>query len=85
MNTSLISPRIQIAPGGPEFSRIVLGLWRLASWQKTPQERVSFLQEALALGITTIDQADIYGDYQSERLLGEALHIAPELKKNFSS
>lgn len=83
MNTSLISPRIQIAPGGPEFSRIVLGLWRLASWQKTPQERVSFLQEALALGITTIDQADIYGDYQSERLLGEALHIAPELKKEF--
>lgn len=83
MNTSLISPRIQIAPGGPEFSRIVLGLWRLASWQKTPQERVSFLQEALELGITTIDQADIYGDYQSERLLGEALHIAPELKKEF--
>jgi predicted oxidoreductase len=34
MNTSLISPRIQIAPGDPEFSRIVLGLWRLASWQK---------------------------------------------------
>lgn len=83
MNTSLISPRIQIAPGGPEFSRIVLGLWRLASWQKTPQERVSFLQEALELGITTLDQADIYGDYQSERLLGEALHIAPELKKEF--
>jgi hypothetical protein len=50
---------------------------------KTPQERVSFLQEALELGITTIDQADIYGDYQSERLLGEALHIAPELKKEF--
>jgi len=83
MNAPLISPRIQIAPGGPEFSRIVLGLWRLASWQKTPQERVSFLQEALELGITTIDQADIYGDYQSERLLGEALKIAPGLKKEF--
>lgn len=83
MNTSLISPRIQVAPDGPEFSRIVLGLWRLASWQKTPQERVGFLQEALELGITTIDQADIYGDYQSEFLLGEALNIAPELKKEF--
>ena len=76
-------PRIQIAPNGPEFSRVVLGLWRLADWRMSPQERVSFLKQALDLGITTIDQADIYGDYQSETLLGEALQLAPELRHQF--
>ncbi|MFZ6848501.1 aldo/keto reductase [Undibacterium sp. RuRC25W] len=79
IHSSLVS-RIQIAPQGPEFSRIVLGLWRLADWRMSPQERVTFLKQALELGITTIDQADIYGDYQSETLLGEALQLAPELR-----
>lgn len=79
----LASPRQQIAPQGPEFSRIVLGLWRLSSWQMTPAERVVFLKAALDLGITTIDQADIYGDYTSETLLGEAFALAPELRQRF--
>ncbi|MBR7799733.1 aldo/keto reductase [Undibacterium sp. FT137W] len=74
---------MQIAPDGPEFSRIVLGLWRLSSWQMSPSERVLFLREALDLGITTIDQADIYGDYTSETLLGEAFALAPDLRQQF--
>lgn len=76
-------PRLKIAPNGPEFSRIVLGLWRLADWRMTPQQRVVFLEQALELGITTIDQADIYGDYQSEGLLGEAFALAPHLRSKF--
>lgn len=80
---SMISSRIQIAPQGPEFSRIVLGLWRLSSWQMSPSERVQFLRAALEMGITTIDQADIYGDYTSETLLGEAFALAPELRQQF--
>lgn len=83
MSMSTSSPRLQIAPNGPEFSRIVLGLWRLGSWQMTAQQRVSFLEQALALGINTIDQADIYGDYQSESLLGEAIALAPHLRDQF--
>ncbi|MFZ6692017.1 aldo/keto reductase [Undibacterium sp. SXout20W] len=83
MTHSTTVPRIQIAPQGPEFSRIVLGLWRLADWKMTPQARVDFLEQALALGVTTIDQADIYGDYQSETLLGEALKLAPSLRQQF--
>ena len=79
----MISPRLQIAPNGPEFSRIVLGLWRLSSWQMSPAQRVAFLQAALDLGITTIDQADIYGDYTSEILLGEAFAYAPALSQQF--
>lgn len=77
------APRVQLAPQGPEFSQIVLGLWRLSSWQMSVAERVQFLREALALGITTIDQADIYGDYTSEVLLGEAFAAAPELRAQF--
>lgn len=79
----MISPRQQLAPQGPEFSRIVLGLWRLSSWQMNPAQRAEFLHAALDLGITTIDQADIYGDYTSETLLGEAFAFAPELRQHF--
>lgn len=83
MSNHAHSQALKIAPDGPEFSRVVLGLWRLASWQMTPQQRVSFLEQALELGITTIEQADIYGDYQSESLLGETLALAPHLRDKF--
>ena len=62
------------------FSSIVLGLWRLVDWQMTPAQRLSFLQQALELGVSTIDQADIYGDYQSEACLGEAFALQPSLR-----
>ena len=75
------TPSQLIAPQGPTFSRIVLGLWRMGAWDMSPQQRLIFLQQALELGITTIDQADIYGDYQSEALLGEALALAPQLRE----
>ena len=79
----LLSPRVKMGTQGLEFSQIVLGLWRLSSWQMSVAERVRYLQEALALGMTTIDQADIYGDYTSEVLLGEAFAAAPELRAQF--
>jgi predicted oxidoreductase len=75
------TPSLQIAPQGPTFSRIVLGLWRMSDWAMTPQQRLIFLQQALELGVSTIDQADIYGNYQSEILLGEALALAPQLRQ----
>lgn len=79
----MMTPQIQIAPllNGPQFSRIVLGLWRLADWQMSPAQRLGFLQQALELGITTLDQADIYGDYQSEALLGQALALQPSIRE----
>jgi predicted oxidoreductase len=71
------APRIQISPDGPEFSRIALGLWRIESWKMSAQQRLMFLEQALELGITTIDNADIYG---SEAPFGEALALAPSLR-----
>ncbi len=83
MSSNVISPKLKLAQDEPVFSRIVLGLWRLADWQMTAQQRVRFLEQALELGIDTLDQADIYGDYLSESLLGEAIALAPHLRDKF--
>jgi predicted oxidoreductase len=62
------------------MSRIVLGLWRLAEWRMTAQERVSLISQALDVGVSTVDHADIYGDYLGESLFGEAMALAPQLR-----
>lgn len=64
-----------------ELSPIVAGLWRIASWKLNVQERVRWIEQALDLGITTFDHADIYGDYGAEALFGEALKAAPALRE----
>jgi predicted oxidoreductase len=73
-------PRHSIAPHGPEFSRLVYGTWRTLSDHPTPQEINRRLQTCLELGITTIDTAEIYGLYEVERALGEALALSPGLR-----
>ena len=72
--------RLQIAPQGPEFSRLIMGYWRLMDWGMTPQQLLSFIEQHLELGITTTDHADIYGDYQCEAAFGQALRLAPSLR-----
>ncbi|TDT59842.1 putative oxidoreductase [Enterobacter sp. AG5470] len=72
--------RIALAPQGPEFSRFVMGYWRLMEWQFSPQQLASFIESHLDLGVTTVDHADIYGGYQCEATFGEALKLAPHLR-----
>lgn len=72
--------RIQLAPEGPACSRFVAGFWRLSDWDMTPRERLSFIQMCLDLGVTTMDHADIYGDYACEGMFGEALALDPSLR-----
>ncbi|WP_333891555.1 aldo/keto reductase family oxidoreductase [Atlantibacter subterraneus] len=72
--------RITLAPQGPEFSRLVMGYWRLMDWNMSARELVSFIEQHLDLGITTVDHADIYGGYQCEAAFGEALKLAPQLR-----
>ncbi|MFN4213983.1 aldo/keto reductase family oxidoreductase [Exiguobacterium sp.] len=62
------------------FSRIVHGMWRLAEWDMSAQERLTFIEQCIELGITTFDHADIYGGYTCEGLFGEALRLKPELR-----
>ncbi|QOV65978.1 aldo/keto reductase [Kosakonia pseudosacchari] len=72
--------RIALAPQGPEFSRFVMGYWRLMDWNMSPQQLVSFIESHLDLGVTTVDHADIYGGYLCEAAFGEALKLAPHLR-----
>lgn len=59
---------------GLEFSRIVYGMWRLADDQDvTAGNVIAKVEACLEQGITTMDHADIYGDYGVEGLFGAAL------------
>jgi len=73
MHASAASPQPQLSP-------IVAGLWRLGDWKLDVAQRVRWIEQALELGITSFDHADIYGDYGAERLFGEALASAPSLR-----
>lgn len=63
-----------------QFSRIIHGQWRLAEWNYSNEQVLRLLEQCLELGITTIDTADIYGQYSCESLLGQALALKPELR-----
>ncbi|MEM0921468.1 MAG: aldo/keto reductase [Pseudomonadota bacterium] len=63
------------------LSRIVYGMWRLDEDSDTSPAHIQAKIEAcLAQGISTLDQADIYGGYEAEELLGAALKAAPGLR-----
>jgi len=72
--------RIKIAPQGPQFSRLVMGYWRLMEWEMTTSQLASFIEEHVELGITTVDHADIYGGYQCEAAFGDALRQVGHLR-----
>ncbi|MHA6327186.1 aldo/keto reductase [Roseivivax sp. CAU 1753] len=56
------------------LSRIVYGMWRLSDDNDTSPGHVRAKTEAcIEQGITTMDQADIYGGYEAEAVLGHAL------------
>lgn len=66
---------------GLELSRIVYGMWRLGDDADTSPARVrAKLEACLEHGITTVDQADIYGGYRAEALLGGCLKATPGLR-----
>jgi predicted oxidoreductase len=50
-------------------------------WNMSPRQLVSFIEEHLDLGITTVDHADIYGGYLCEAAFGEAMKLAPHLRE----
>jgi predicted oxidoreductase len=64
-------------------SRIIYGLWRHTDDQDISSKKLqSKIEACLDQGISTFDQADIYGGYSSEALLGETLKKAPHLRDN---
>lgn len=72
--------RIEIAPG-LSLSRLVYGMWRLGDDSDTSTAHVEAkINACLEQGITTFDQADIYGGYAAEGILGQAIKANPALR-----
>lgn len=72
--------RFQIADD-VAISRIAYGMWRIAADADTSPAHVQAkIETCLAQGITTMDQADIYGEYGAEAVLGCALAAASGLR-----
>lgn len=62
------------------LSPIVAGLWRLHEWNLDLAGRLRWIEQAVDIGITSFDHADIYGGYGNEALFGDALAAAPGLR-----
>lgn len=64
-----------------EFSRLIYGMWRIGDVEDTSPATVEAkIMACLEQGITTFDQADIYGGYTAEAILGGALRANPALR-----
>lgn len=67
--------------GDLSVSRLAYGMWRIGEDPDTSPGHIQAKIEAcLMQGITTFDQADIYGNYGAEALLGACLRSAPQLR-----
>ncbi len=64
-----------------EISRIILGFWRLQN--VSVKQITQLLNKSLDAGINTIDQADIYGNYTSQNILGRAFKADKNIRKKF--
>lgn len=71
---------IPLTPGGPSVSHLIWGLWRLAEWKLSASDLLRQIHRCIDLGITTVDHADIYGEYECEHLFGMALSLEPSLR-----
>jgi predicted oxidoreductase len=75
-------PRFKLSPSGPEVSALAYGFWRLAddpAGASVARVREK-IEACLAVGMTTMDHADIYGLYTCEGLFGRVLKESPALR-----
>lgn len=74
--------RIQLGVDGPTLSRIVYGAWRLLDNDDghRPEHVLGLIEACLEAGITTVDHADVYGEFACEEAYGQALRLKPGLK-----
>lgn len=62
------------------LSTIVLGLQFLNNWDLSGSQLVDWMESAIDMGVTSFDLADIYGEYTSEEIFGQALKMDPGLR-----
>ncbi|MDN5786580.1 aldo/keto reductase family oxidoreductase [Pseudorhodobacter sp.] len=71
----------RVTLGKINLSRLVYGMWRLGKDENTATSHIQAkVESCLAQGITSFDQADVYGGYRAEAMLGAALRAAPGLR-----
>ncbi|MFT5857492.1 MAG: putative oxidoreductase [Verrucomicrobiales bacterium] len=75
-------PCVELCPDGPKISALVYGTWRILD-QPTPPttaELTARFEACLALGITTLDTAEIYAGYSVESAIGKVFTDQPALR-----
>ena len=73
--------RIAVGNSDLELSRLIYGVWRLADADDQSSQAVrAKIDACLEQGMTSFDHADIYGNYECERLFGQALKEQPILR-----
>ncbi|MCA9881868.1 MAG: aldo/keto reductase [Anaerolineae bacterium] len=73
------SSRIQLTDD-LSFSRTIPGLMRVRNWDYSPSELLDWIKQCLDMGVTTFDNANIYGGFTAEAAFGEALALEPSLR-----
>ncbi|WP_322015909.1 aldo/keto reductase [Paraburkholderia sp. J12] len=60
-------------PDGERIPKLGQGTWEMGERSARRAEEIAALREGIALGMTLVDTAEMYGDGATERLVGEAL------------
>lgn len=78
--------------GSLSFSKVIAGFMHIAEREIPPEETLEFVEKCLEMGITTMDHADLYGEYdgskylrRSDKLFGDAvLRKKPSLREKMN-
>ena len=60
-------------PSGEQVPALGMGTWMMGENHSTRAEEIATLQQGIDLGMTLIDTAEMYGEGDSEKLVGEAI------------
>lgn len=60
-------------PDGERIPKLGQGTWEMGERAARRADEIAALREGVALGMTLVDTAEMYGDGATERLVGEAL------------
>ncbi|WP_126220421.1 aldo/keto reductase [Burkholderia vietnamiensis] len=62
-----------VLPNGETIPKLGLGTWEMGERPARRADEIAALREGIALGMTLIDTAEMYGDGATEELVGDAL------------
>jgi diketogulonate reductase-like aldo/keto reductase len=65
-------------PSGEQIPALGQGTWEMGESPRARNEEIRALQTGVDLGLTLIDTAEMYGEGESEKLIGEALSARRE-------